>query len=276
MSDAPLAPSLGRGKFYGVSRGRDVAGARFSIVSHVHSRKLAEHAHEAGYFCLLLDGEYEETSRGSTLRYAPLTIAYHPPLFPHADQIGELGGRFFIIELSAELQARVDASHMPSQVSELEGGPAVWLAWRLWESVFDDPVSPVEVESLLYELCGVAASMRSSEAHEPKWLAVASSWLDQHFQEHITVAQAAAEAGIHPIHLARTFRKFRRRGVGEHIQRLRINYVTGRLRDPATPLAEIALDAGFTDQAHFTHVCRKLTGQTPAQLRRMIKKTAAS
>lgn len=266
---SPAAP-LRRGTFYGTSRGRDVAGARFSVVSHAEGRVLAEHAHESGYFCLLLDGEYAETSDGVTLRYAPLTIAYHPPLCPHADEIGALGGRFFIIELSAELQARVDESHMPAKVSEVSGGPVVWLAWRLWESVFDDAVSAVEVESLLYELCGAAATMRRDETHEPAWLHAATRWLEEHFREHITVAQAAAEAGIHPIHLARMFRKFRGRGVGEHIARLRIHYVSGRLREAATPLAAIALDAGFTDQAHLTHVCRKLTGKTPAQLRRTL------
>jgi AraC family transcriptional regulator len=274
-ADEP-ASLLSRGTFYGASRGRDVAGARFSIVSHAGARTLAEHAHEAGYFCLLLDGEYEETSEGVTLRYAPLTIAYHPPLYPHADRIGEVGGRFLIIELSQEFQDRIDASVMPPKVSELVGGPAVWLAWRLWEAVFHDTVSAVEVESLLYELCGAASTLRSAEGREPDWLGTASTWLDEHFREHLTVAQAASHAGIHPIHLTRTFRRFRGRGVGEHIQRLRINYATACLREPATPLAQIALDAGFTDQAHFTHICRKLTGQTPAQLRRMLMKAAAT
>jgi AraC family transcriptional regulator len=208
-----------------------------------------------------------------TLRNSPLTIAYHPPLCPHADEIGNAGGRFFIIELSPELQARVDDSHMPSTVSEVSGGPVVWLAWRLWESAFDHAVSPVEVESLLYELCGAAATMRRDEAREPQWLEAASRWLDEHFRAHVTVAQTATEAGVHPVHLARMFRKFRNRGVGEHIQHLRIHYATGRLREPGTPLAAIALDAGFADQAHFTHVCRKLTGQTPGQLRRTLKRT---
>jgi AraC family transcriptional regulator len=245
-------------------------------VSHVQGRVLAEHTHEAGYFCLLLDGEYAETSAGVTFRYAPLTIAYHPPSCPHADEIGTTGGRFFIIELSPELQSRIDDARMPVTVSEVSGGPVVWLAWRLWESAFDSAVSPVEVESLLYELCGAAATMRRDEAHEPRWLCAASRWLDEHFRQHVSVAQAAAEAGIHPVHLARMFRKFRGRGVGEHIQHLRMHYVTAHLRETDTPLAAIALDAGFTDQAHLTHVCRKLTGQTPAQLRRTLKRTRSS
>jgi AraC family transcriptional regulator len=246
------------------------------VVSHAEGRVLAEHAHEAGYFCLLLDGDYAETSDGVTLRYAPLTIAYHPPRCPHADEIGAAGGRFFIIELSAELQARVDQSHMPATVSEVSGGPVVWLAWRLWESAFERAVTPVEVESLLYELCGAAATMRRDEAHELRWLHAASRWIDEHFREHVTVAQAASAAGVHPVHLARMFRKFRGRGVGEHVQHLRIHYVTGRLREAGTPLATIALDAGFADQAHFSHVCRKLTGQTPAQLRRTLKRTKSA
>jgi AraC family transcriptional regulator len=243
-------------------------------VSHAEGRVLAEHAHEAGYFCLLLEGDYAETSAGATLRYAPLTIAYHPPRCPHADEIGAAGGRFFIIELSPELQAGVDQCDMPATVSEVSGGPVVWLAWRLWESVFDAAVTPVEVESLLYELCGAAATMRRDEAHEPPWLEAASRWLEAHFRDRITVVQAAAAAGIHPVHLARTFRKFRGRGVGEHVQHLRIHYATARLREADTTLSAVALEAGFCDQAHFTHVCRKLTGKTPGRLRLGLHKTA--
>lgn len=38
-------------------------------------------------------------------------------------------------------------------------------------------------------------------------------------------------------------------------------------RAPATPLAELALDAGYADQAHFTREARAMAGETPAAIR---------
>jgi AraC-like DNA-binding protein len=37
--------------------------------------------------------------------------------------------------------------------------------------------------------------------------------------------------------------------------------------DPAAPLARLAADAGYADQAHLTRESRRLSGRTPAQLR---------
>ena len=51
-------------------------------------------------------------------------------------------------------------------------------------------------------------------------------------------------------------------------RRLRIRRACERLRDSSLSLAEIALDAGFTDQSHFTRVFKRLNGTTPAVFRR--------
>ncbi len=268
--------ALGLGAFYGDARGVTVGGARFSVVTHARERVLDEHAHEAAYFCLLLDGEYEETSDGVTLRYRPLTIAYHPPACPHHDRIGSVGARFFIVELSGVLFELAGPAALPARVSELAGGPAVWLAWRLYEECFPEPRSPEVVESLLYELCALASTMRADEPAEPPWLGAAAGWAAKHFRAGISVAAVAAQVGVHPFHLTRTFRRFRKRSFGEHVQRLRVQYACECLRERTASLAQIALDAGFADQAHFTHACRRVTGETPGKLRARLREAAAT
>jgi AraC-like DNA-binding protein len=39
-------------------------------------------------------------------------------------------------------------------------------------------------------------------------------------------------------------------------------------RAPTLPLAEVALAAGYADQAHFGREARAMTGETPVALRR--------
>jgi AraC family transcriptional regulator len=86
----------------------------------------------------------------------------------------------------------------------------------------------------------------------------------------------AHEAGVHPVHLARVFRRIEKRTPGEYQQRLQVRAACELLPDPEWPLVVIAAECGFADQSHFTRVFRKLTGTTPAQFRRTLAPHAAS
>jgi methylphosphotriester-DNA--protein-cysteine methyltransferase len=60
---------------------------------------------------------------------------------------------------------------------------------------------------------------------------------------------------------------------------LRFQHAVEALRSSSNPLAIIAVDAGYADQAHFTHEVGALAGITPARLRSMLSdpdKTAAA
>jgi AraC-like DNA-binding protein len=53
-----------------------------------------------------------------------------------------------------------------------------------------------------------------------------------------------------------------------YVHRLRIDWARERLERSDMPLADVALDVGFADQAHFTRVFRRVTGSTPSEYRR--------
>jgi AraC family transcriptional regulator len=76
----------------------------------------------------------------------------------------------------------------------------------------------------------------------------------------------ARELGIGRGALAMAFRRHRGTSVGETIRAARVRHATSLLLTNA-PLAEIAIAAGFHDQAHFTRVFRAATGQTPGACR---------
>jgi AraC-like DNA-binding protein len=56
--------------------------------------------------------------------------------------------------------------------------------------------------------------------------------------------------------------------VTAYVHGLRIEWARTRIARDDTPLADLALDAGFADQAHFSRVFRRVTGSTPSQYRR--------
>ena len=74
---------------------------------------------------------------------------------------------------------------------------------------------------------------------------------------------------VHPTHLCRAFRRHYRCTPGDYIRQLRIERARQYLAGSDTPLAEIALRVGYSDQGHFAAAFKRLTGFTPSQFRKM-------
>jgi AraC family transcriptional regulator len=124
---------------------------------------------------------------------------------------------------------------------------------------------------LLGELFSFAARPCQHESRPaPGWL---SRVLDKLRTEHcrrLTLDELAREAGVHPVHLSRIFRRFVGEGIGEHVHRLRVRTACERMLDPSASLAEVSFATGFADQSHFTRSFRRITGLTPAAFRSVL------
>ena len=81
----------------------------------------------------------------------------------------------------------------------------------------------------------------------------------------------AESVGVHPVTLARAFRRAFGCTVGEYVRRLRIDHAAHQLAQTELPLAEIALAAGFSDQSHFSNLFRRHTGLSPFKFRRVAR-----
>lgn len=91
--------------------------------------------------------------------------------------------------------------------------------------------------------------------------------LDAHLFEPTTLSAAAERVGVGTTHLARAFSQAF--GIPPH------RYVLGRRLDAARdrilrgqPLADVAAEVGFADQAHLTHRFRQFLGTTPGRFAR--------
>jgi AraC family transcriptional regulator len=126
------------------------------------------------------------------------------------------------------------------------------------------------VEANILEMLGAIAGFEASENKAPRWFGGVKERLHEGFREPLRMRDLAREAGVHPVHLARAFRKMEKRTPGEYQQGLQVRAACELLRDLEWPLAVIAAECGFADQSHFTRVFRKMTGTTPAQFRRAV------
>jgi AraC-like DNA-binding protein len=91
-------------------------------------------------------------------------------------------------------------------------------------------------------------------------------YIDAHFAHALPLRDLCDAAQLSGSYLIRAFR--RRYGVAPHEYQTnrRIQYAKARLRAGA-PIAQVALDVGFADQAHFQRVFKRMTAATPGQYR---------
>jgi AraC-like DNA-binding protein len=76
--------------------------------------------------------------------------------------------------------------------------------------------------------------------------------------------------------LAREFRRHFCCTAGEYVRRLRVDFACRALLQSDTALIEIAVNAGFSDQSHFTRTFRAAMGMAPAQFRKLYRRKLGS
>jgi AraC family transcriptional regulator len=237
---------------------------------HAPYSRIPIHAHDAASICLTLTGERLEIIDGTRIITQPGGVITRAPGIKHSDQYGPVPHRSFMIELEEKwLQAcrhflRVFEGHR-----HFPSGPVSALALRIYrESRIKDSLAPVIVEGLMLELLGHASrALVKSPVRLPAWLMQARDLLHGRFNDSLSLIEVANTVGVHPTHLARSFKKHYRTTVGEYLRRLRLDWATRQLSETEDSIAEIASAAGFYDQSHFSHLFKQHTGFTPAEFR---------
>jgi AraC family transcriptional regulator len=232
--------------------------------------------HENAYLYLVVAGACEERLGRTTRIVNSSALVFHPAGEPHSNRWGDSGGRAFHVEFSRPRIAAIsEYATVRRDPAEIRCGPATWLATQLYREYQEsDDLSLLVMEGLALEiLASISRPDIPDEARTPpRWLCQAHDLLYDRLAEPLTLADVATAVGIHPVHLARSFRRHFGCTLGECLRRLRVESACHRLATTDTPLCEIALAAGFADQSHFTKTFRRLMRMTPGEFRRNFRR----
>ena len=268
-----MPKKLDPGSYFGTTERRyDLGGLTLAETIFPSGLVIPPHQHTNAFFCFLLEGCCTTSWDRRTWTGRPLTLTLYPADLAHANHWHN-GGRVLNVEFAhpwlERLRGRTAVLERPADYT---GGPLVWLAQRLFEEYQrQDDVSPLAVEGLALELLAECSRSRAeaSHIHPPRWLDRVRELLRDRFSENLSLGEIAAAVGISADHLARSSRQCHGCTVGEYVRRLRVEFACRRLAAAEVPLVEIALDAGFTDQSHFTKTFKQLMGVTPAVFRNL-------
>jgi AraC family transcriptional regulator len=165
----------------------------------------SEHRHDLPYFGCVIEGSFLERSRRGRSAYGAGSVHGHPAFDLHAGVVGREGAVCFSILPSDRLAARLESAGLAGGAT-----PRVaMLAARLRQAFrCDDFASTLACEGALEELAAVAlGTPLASTRGKPRWLDDARAYLHAHEDGPVTLAALAQVAGVHPVHVARAFRR---------------------------------------------------------------------
>jgi len=264
-----MRSTLLHGEFFGThEHRREVAGFSLSIAAADPAKVVARHTHEDAHFILLLDGHYLSSARGAGHLNAEPALIYNPPGTTHQDTFPESRGRFVGVSVSGGRFAEA------AQIAVAEGEAIrVWdpgaleAAHRIARSIAHD-AGPLGLEALCLELVGAFGRRAAVDRRPPRWLVTAREVLHDRARDELTMTEIAGEVGVHPVYLARVFRRFFGCTPAEYVRRCRVERAAMLVRDTAQPLVEIAVACGFVDQSHFTRAFARTFATSPGAYRR--------
>ncbi len=259
------------GRYYGVSSPvHQVSGLRLSERAYSADFQSPSHSHPEAYFCLILDGTSKQTYGSKSRVREPLTAAFYPPNELQSESFGRAGSRIFNVEIDDRwLRHFRQYSVIGEESNDVRGGSVVWLMSKLYhEFCRMDHTSALAIEGLTLELIAAASRQFTAPGNSASpWLEQVRDILHEDFADNTTLACIAKKVGVHPVYLASSFRKKYHCTIGDYRQRLRIEFACSELSKSRSSLAQIALAAGFANQAHFSRIFKRLTGTTPAKYR---------
>ena len=90
-------------------------------------------------------------------------------------------------------------------------------------------------------------------------------YVASHFGSEITLESMATEAGLSTSHFSRLFKQTMGTSPHQFVMHYRVERAKEMLEQHNKPLIDIALSCGFSDQAHFSRVFKKIEGKTPKE-----------
>lgn len=256
-----------------ITFGRRLHSARvgeltITATRHGAGQRIAAHEHGVANLCVTVSGRLRETIERAVLDGERGAVMVKPAGARHSNEYADAVAGL-IVEVPEAAQDRLALRAVfrdrrllgDAEFARIAGQLAVELAWC-------GPGQQLLIDGMTHELLGLVARCGRPERRRPRWLASVRERVAAEPAHGASLERIAADVDRHPSHVAREFRRHYGATIGEFARRRRLEDAAAELRAGRRSLAEIAGDAGFYDQSHFSNAFRATFGVTPARYRR--------
>ena len=206
---------------------------------------LPRHRHETGYVCVILSGGFEEAGDCGRRIARAGDVNCHGPYDAHCDRFLVSGAETINFDLPNWAAHPTAFCRVPA--------PDLIVRTAEWDYV-------AARELLLSLLEPVPCTVRDW----PDELAI-----DIRRYPELCLTEWAENRGIAPTSVSRGFRRVYEVSPNAFRAQMRVRSAWHSLVNTDLPLAMVAMDNGFADQAHMTRAVTIVTGRRPSQWRRL-------
>ena len=229
------------------------------------------HAHSETCITLVLGGEIRERVGSRTSTAGPAWVGIKPADLGHADRF--VGGvRTMKLRLGhAFLEGVGGAPASLRQWAWVPAGAAAPVLTRMLQRLRRDRSPDASwIEDCALDLLGALEEdgRLGHRSSPPRWLVGLRDELELRADGGVRTSALARERGLHPVYLARLFRRHFGESISDCVRRARVRRAATLLADTDEPISGIAYGTGFADQSHLTRTFRSETGMPPGAWRR--------
>lgn len=247
-----------------------------------HIRLKSPHFHDEYQIGFLTDGVVENTYRRVRQTIMPQQLYLIEPGEVHAESVVQGPELRFSFAFVAPKQLRQVAEDITDGKCRLADGRPLLVAdaavnrqlvahTAAYFSLLEQPQSPLEQEMAQFNWLAALIANRAETAvadkkpgDEHREIAAVKACLHDCFSEPVSLNKLADLACLSKYHLSRTFVRVTGMTISQYQTHLRICRAKTLLRQ-GKQIAEVALELGFSDQAHFGHCFKRFTSQTPGR-----------
>jgi AraC family transcriptional regulator len=231
--------------------------------------RLPPHCHQQAYLFVMLGGAFSERSLRRDTLCTRGWLIFNEAREAHEDQVLERGAEGLNIELPAAWLARLREARGPREpVVYRHAGPAITAVGALHGALRSrDGLFRLGVEEAVTRLLDSLGRFARSAGRSQARLFRVEELIRTRHPRQLALDALAAEAGVHPAHLCREFRRACGCTMTQYAARLRADAALAEVLRTDSPLATVAARTGFADQAHLTRAIRAYFGTTPGRLR---------
>lgn len=221
------------------------------------------HTHEHSAVSLILSGDFEESTANWSGKMCRSKTLLKPAHVAHSDHF-EKECIILCVYLKEERIISPANRDVLTNWSSVYG--VNWASFQPYLSA----IGKKEKEEALNVFFNHIRKAKSCDNSVPSWIIELKHQMDHDFQSAIQTNTLAEQYEVHPVYLARVFRKYYGRGIKSYLNHLRIRNSMAEIIHSNQSLTQIAMANGFSDQSHFIRYFKEASGTTPKSFREIV------
>ena len=248
---------------------RSFPGFMIGEIRYRAGQRFEKHIDHKSRISVILSGHVKESASGRDEFGGCGSIVFKPGDVAHQNIFGDLGSRIFSVVFDESFFDENPDVHI-SDWQWFHGVDSTAVALSFAQNMLH-----LEDEEDLYdELVDLYAKISRSNTdlrdQIPPWVRRVHEQIIHEYPTAIRTRDLAENLGVHPVYLARVFRRYYGCSIKDLIRRVRLQYALDELSKGEKSIIQIALEAGFSDQSHLNRVFQASLHMSPGKFRNWV------